>query len=553
MTTTAAPATAEMPSVRELPALYQMLRTLIPDPHAFFDNLTGIEEEPGKMTVTPRHTARPAITLTQLPNPLAAALAATEGQEPTEPPPGPLQLTMAHEQGAATATIRETLEREFDSAMLQVASQMLQEEAGAGRMAEDDARLWDEPGNDHTVMAAIKCVFYTTTDTGTIDEHVEELYRDVREAMQAMLSRPVLDMLAATCPLTGHGAEEESGPDHITIQGTALTTRQYNKGTLVMACSPECTGANAGALPWILAQPDPGAAPRHQGEFIGAERAAAMAQGLSARSWTAMTKMKPDITCRVISHCTGLAEAAGIINWLTGITNTPDEMSLSEILARPALRQRLSQPADTLADRNLSRAAALAVRRKTGPRTRGERAERHEVADALTYADAATMEGTEVTATTFGGLLKAVKRWHTRLNRDLIRQQWQAAVNANGGTVQSWQAALEQFEHEGVTATELTSEHMLLEEALELDHCVHLYGARSAGGTVRVFALRGAGGNRATTAIINANGTWRVEQTRARANHPAPGEMQACAQEIAKVCNGERAEDGENPPGTAGR
>ena len=529
----------ETPSVPDLPGLYRVLTSLIPDPQGFFDSLIEIDSGPGQMTVTPRHTGQPAITLTQLPNPIVQE---TNGTSPDpEGIPGLLKLTVVNgdDPDATVERMPEMLAREFRTAMLQASRDLLWREVRAGRLTPADALHWDDPTNAPRLLTAAKCVFYAWTDADTVDDHLETLHQNVRQEIEKKLNPDVLHMLSTTCPMTTPTREADETPGDVRISHGAATLSQYNRGALVMACTAECTQANAGAIPWILAQPDAGAAPRHQGQLIGRARTDAMAQGMSARGWTAMTKMAPDITRMVISHCNDLSQAAETINWLAGLGRAPDRTSLSEILTRPELRDRLTDPGKTLQNQNLRKAAALIVCRTgdNAPSAWLDRTARHDIADAMTYAQASGIEEQAITATSFGGLMKAVRRWHTKLNRQKIRKQWQTMVNANGGTARTWEPVLGHLEHLGITATELTGEEMLLEEALELDHCVHLYGNRTAGGNVRVFALQGPGGSRATTALTNANGTWQVEQTRTRANHRAPQDLQDCANELARLCN----------------
>ncbi len=558
MTTTTEAEAPQTPSVRDLPGLYRILTSLTPRPEQFFNSLVQIQDTGLEVTAGRQHTGDPAIKLTQLPNPLAPAgaeAAIHPGEEPDaqQHTPGPLRLTVATPTGSAP-DIEETLQREFEAAMLEAAKQMIRDQAQAGRITGDDAQLWEEPDRERTILAAAKCVFYAWSDTGTIEDHVGHLYTELKEAIFDMLSSPVLDMIRTTCPVARTGNQEAGTPEDVQIPRIGISVRQYNKATLVLTCSEECNAANAGAIPWILAQPEAGASPSHQGQFMGAERATAIAQGMTARGWTAMTKMAPDITRLVINQCSELAEAAGIINWLAGVTQAPNTTALSEVLSRPDVRSRITGPGETLTDRNIRRAAALALRRTpAGAGDAGlQRNQRHEIADSLNYAQAMAADGNEVTATSFGGLTKAVRRWHTKLDRDRIRQQWQRVVDANGGSVRSWQPALPKFEHEGISATELTSEDMLLQEALELNHCVYLYGTRCVQGTVRVFALRGPAGSRATTAITLSNGTWQVEQTRIRGNHHAPEEMRACARQLAQVCNGKEPSPPEDSPDAGG-
>ena len=158
-----------------------------------------------------------------------------------------------------------------------------------------------------------------------------------------------------------------------------------------------------------------------------------------------------------------------------------------------------------------------------------------------------------VTATTWEGVVKAVKRWRRRMDRDKTRGEWDKIIEANNGTIRNWGPIMEGFEHPDVTVVELTDETMLLEEALDMNHCVHLYGERAERGIVRIFSLRGQADRRATASILLTNGLWKVEQTRCAGNHPAQQMMRDCADALAAACN-QNAQGGVNESGReAGR
>ena len=524
-------------SVRILAGLYQLLRSLIPDAERFFGSMIEIEETGTRVRVTPRHTGQTVIEFTRTPNPLAM----TEGAaESGSPPPEKMRLTMPAEEETEAPPIRTTLEREFEQATLEMTKQLLRDEAQAGRLPREDAEFWEDPANEKNLKAAAKCIFYTTTDTGTTGDLVDELHQKTLEAMGEILEADVLDLLRTACPRTGT-PETEIAPAHeLPVHGGGLTIRHYNKAAMLLGCTEEFRRVNGGAVPWILAQPETGGEPTHQGQFIGAERAAALAQGLTPKGWSAMTRATPTTTLTVIHQCGNLSEAAAVINWLADLNRSVDTEPLGQILARPEMRAALAGTGNTTLDRNIRKATALTI----GAQTKGSagpgrgREGQQQLADALTYALATAAEGNHITATTFGGLIKAVKRWHDRLNRERIRQQWQNMVNDHGGVPRTWEPVLETFEHGGVTATELTSEEALLAEALELDHCVHLYGTRSARGNIRVFSLKDQDGTRATTAIMLTDGKWQVEQTRTRKNHQASEPMRECGKALAESCNG---------------
>ena len=561
---TEGPDTGPTPKAPNLPELYRLLSTLIQDPDEFFDGLIEINATPGGVTVTPWHRDQPAIDLRELPNPMAPTeRSGSHGPEeanpeeagPEETQAGPLKMSIIQTRTdkAEQSSVREILEQEFETAMLHRAKHLLRAEAQDGGAAPPDDRRWDQPNCARNLLAAIKCVFYASHESVNMDEHIDALEDDMQAQMEDMLSPSVLEMLSANCPVSGFTRNEparsglQEAAEEGLFQRTKTTISQYNKATLLLACSMETIGANAGAVPWMLDQPEADETPHHQGQLMGSERAAAMRQGMTAPGWTAMTHMDPSTTQAIINQCSDLTETVGIINWLAGLGQKPHTSTLVDLLNRPDVRVKLSQPPKTLQDENVRRAAALAIRNteRNIPGARETQQERQSVADALTYAQVLAMEDRKVTAATFGGLIKGVNRWHAQLNREKTRKQWETNVAANGGVVRKWQPVLGHFNHQEVTATELTDETMLLEEALALDHCVYLYGPRTERETVRIFSLSDQSGGRATTSITMSNGTWHLEQTRARANHPAPEAMRECARELVAACN---AEGGQNSP-----
>lgn len=549
------PDTGPIPNAPKLPELYRLLSTLIQDPGEFFEGLIEIDTTPRGVTVTPWHQDQPVIELRELPNPMASTeRSGSHGTEEAQAGPLKMSISQARTGHTEQSSIREILEREFETAMLHRAKHLLRTEAQDGRAEPLDGRQWDQPNCASTLLAAIKCVFYASHEGTDIDEYIDALEQDLQADMEDMLRPPVLEMLSANCPVsgpTGSGPQRAAEP---LFQRTRTTISQYNKATLLLACSTETIAANAGAVPWILVQPEADDAPRHQGQLMGSERAAAMRRGMTAPGWTAMTHMDPSTTRAIINQCPELTEAVGIINWLAGLSRKPHSSRFIDLLTRPEVRMTLSQPPESLHQENVIRTAALAIRSAEDniPGARETQQERQKLSDALTYAQVLAMEGRKVTATTFGGLTKAVNRWHAQLNREKTKQQWEDTVAANGGVVRRWQPVIGHFNHREVTATELTDEAMLLEEALELGHCVHLYGPRSERGTVRVFSLSDQSGGRATTSIRTSNGTWQLDQTRARANHPAPEAMRECARELVAACNAGNRQNSPEPSAPPG-
>ena len=452
------------------------------------------------------------------------------------------------------SSVSEMLNKEFKAAMLHQTISLLQKTAEAAKIQPLDAQQWEEPAHAKKLLTAVTCVFYAASIAESLNDYIDELDNDIQSDAESLLRLPVTELLDKSSPnkqfnsTTGQQPEKTATLES-TFRRTGYTITQYNKTALMLACSPETMAANDGAAPWILAQHTTGQHPNHQGEFIGQERAGAMALGMTARGWSRMTKMEPDVTRTIINCCTDLQEAASIMNWLTAQSRPLPTAFVVEILMRKDVRMALSSPTESLHEQNTRRVATLAIRCHTANTDsyENERQVRQQLTDALTYALYVTALNKKVTATTWGGIMKAVKQWHHQMNRNKTKQEWENIIKANNGTIRSWEPITGRFEHLDVTAVELTNETMLLEEALDMNHCVHLYGAKAQQGAVRIFSLRDQEDRRATASIFLTNGWWKVEQTRHRGNHPAPQIMQDCARELATACN-QKAHDSVDKP-----
>ena len=386
-----------------------------------------------------------------------------------------------------------------------------------------------------------KCVFYASDISESLDAYIENLDCRLQEEMEKKFNPQVIGLLEQSAPPRGFMPSREEMPDETPddprISETGIMIGQYNKAALILGCSKETRSANAGAVPFMLAQKTPNQEVSHQGEFIGSERARAMQHGMTAHGWKRMTHMDPKLIHNIVLFSKDLEEAAGIINWLAHQGQNIQERSLSQMMQHADIREKLSHPPRNLGDLNMERVAALTITHKQSAQQKQET--RSQIADVLTYTQRMTLDGTKVTATTWGGMLKAIHQWHQRMNQEETRQQWTDIVDANSGKIRSWEPTIGEFKHQDVTATELTDETMLLHEALEMSHCVHLYGTRAQQGTIRIFSLTQESGNQATASIILRNGLWQQEQTRGKRNHPTTDAMRECTLALAQACNQE--------------
>ena len=528
-----------------LPDLYRTLSELIANPEEFFDNLIQLESGPDHVTVRASHLEEPLISIREVANPLAEAKTNpsinTNNDSPDRAAFGLLEARFAP---TTKGNLREMLNNEFKAAMLHQTSRLLQQTAEAAKLQPLEPKQWEEPAHAKKLLTAATCTFYAASIAESLNDYIDELAKDIESETESLLKLPVIKLLEESCPNKKFKSTDDQQPKEPDIlefasNHTGTTIPQYNKTALMLACSPETMEANAGAAPWILAQEITGQHPTHQGQFIGDERACAMALGMSARGWTRMTKMEPNVTRTIINYSADLEEASRIINWLTSQSQQLNTRNVAELMIRQDVKTVLGSPTESLYEQNIRKVATLAIRcDPTSPDSHEQRRQiQQQLTDAITYASYTAALNKKVTATTWGGIIKAVKRWHHQMNREKIKQEWDHIIKANNGTIRSWEPIIERFEHLDVTAVELTNETMLLEEALDMNHCVHLYGAKAKQGIVRIFSLHDQADRRATVSIFQSNGLWKVEQTRCIGNHPAPQTMRECASELANACN----------------
>ena len=533
----------------ELTELYQILSKLIENPEEFFDSLVQVETKDNNLTVRAWHIPDPVISLRDIPNPISQAgtdrfPATPEENQPVYPME--LHLTPINPKtiGPGEVKTEEILAEQFETALIHRTKEILGHHL---------SQQWEEPEHIMDLLTAAKCVFYASHISESLEVYIDNLDWHLQQEIEKKLNPQVINFLGRLAPSRGfkpsrEETSEETDPDKILYtmdpnMGEVRTTiDQYNKAALIMGCSKETRSANAGADPFILAQETSHQEVSDQGQFIGNERAQAMQHGMTTYGWKRMTHMDPKLIHSIVLLSKDLEEAAGIINWLAHQGEKIEENNLSQIMQYPDIREKLSRPPKNLGDLNMGKIAALTIAHKethvqSAPQ---EQDARHQIADAVAYAHRMTLDGTKITATTRGGFLKAIHQWHQKMNREKTQQEWTDIVNNNGGKIRRWEPTLGQLKHQDVIATELTNERMLLHEALEMDHCVHIYGSRAEQGTVRIFSLTQESGNRATASVILRNGLWQQEQVRGKRNHPTTDAMRECTLALVDACNQEQ-------------
>ena len=530
----------------ELPELYQILSKLIGNPKKFFNSLVQVETKDNNLTVRAWHIPNPVISLRDIPNPISQAgtdrfPASPEENQPVYPME--LYLTPIKPKTIDPGEVKteEILAEQFETALIHRTKEILGHHL---------PQQWEEPAHIMDLLTAAKCVFYASSISESLEAYIDNLDWHLQQEIEKKLNPQVINLLGRSAPSRGfkpsrEETSEETHPDKIlhtmdpNMGEIRTTIDQYNKAALILGCSKETRSANAGAVPFILAQETSPQEVSDQGQFIGNERAQAMQHGMTTYGWKRMTHMDPKLIHSIVLAAKDLEEAAGIINWLAHQGEKIEEGNLSQIMQYDIIREKLSRPPKNLEDLNMVKIAALTITHKethvqSAPQ---EQDARHQIVDAVAYAHRMTLDGTKITATTRGGFLKAIHQWHQKMNQEATRQEWNNIVNNNGGKIRWWKPTLRQFKHQDVIATELTNECMLLHEALEMNHCVHIYGSRAEQGTVRIFSLTQESGNRATVSVILRNGLWQQEQVRGKRNHPTTDAMRECTLALVEACN----------------
>ena len=328
----------------ELPELYRTLSELIENPREFFDSLIQMETRNNNLTVRAWHIPDPVISLRDIPNPISQTGTDNfpETLEENQPAyPMELCLTPINPKTIGPGEIKteEILAENFEAALIHRTKEIL---------GHSLSQQWEEPEGIKDLLTAGKCVFYASDISETLEAYIENLDCRLQEEMEKKFNPQVIGLLDQSAPPRGFKPSREEmsdeTPDDPRMSETGIMIGQYNKAALILGCSKETRSANAGAVPFILAQKTPNQEVSHQGEFIGSERARAMQHGMTAHGWKRMTHMDPKLTHSVILFSKDLEEAAGIINWLAHQGQNIQERSLSQMMQHADIREKLSRP-----------------------------------------------------------------------------------------------------------------------------------------------------------------------------------------------------------------
>ena len=118
-----------------------------------------------------------------------------------------------------------------------------------------------------------------------------------------------------------------------------------------------------------------------------------------------------------------------------------------------------------------------------------------------------------LTAKSWKGCMKAARRWHDLKAQENREKKQQQLLQRNGGTYLAWNNLVEQQVKGQVTISALSDEAALIDEAIEMKHCVDTYGPRCAEGKSRVFRVCQGRTHCGTVELgLGENQKWKVYQ-----------------------------------------
>ena len=539
-----------------LPTLYRLLTDLIPDRKQFFHELITMTTTPQPVSVTAWHMDEPFITFREEPNPLGPGDGRDDKKDRDDQqqnmPTSTFHLSTKPERSDTeqSTKIEESVHHHFHAALVQRAIDLLERE-GAHLIPSEHAD-WKSDRNIPTVISAVKCVFYASGSyeyQDALEEYIQDIQTNIARDIDKAYEKRPLELIESHENIRPF---RENPDGTLTFQDKdwrnfPAIRAQYNKAAMFLSCTQRVQDANQGAMPWILAQPEQDETYPHEGQFIGAERALALKYGMSPRGWTYMTQMEPSLTRGLLNDTKTAKKSAELINWLASLSYEINQTHFQLILQKEDVMAQLLKTPQTLIEENLKAVALLAIHHPKKGNSHDTNTNQ-KIADAVTYARHMTINGEKITSRTWNGLLKKIHRWHEEMSLQATRDEWARIVQTNEGKVRYWEPVLGEFQRDGITARELTDEEMLLEEALQMKHCVHLYGAKSERGLARIFALTSESGNRATAGLVQTGGEWKKEQTRGYRNHNPAQEMIDFTKELVAACNS-GPEDARGDPG----
>ena len=314
--------------------------------------------------------------------------------------------------------------------------------------------------------------------------------------------------------------------------GRVIAAR-YNRAVLSTKVIQQVREHNSGAAAWFMADTkDRKSKITHPGEVITRVRQRAEKAGVERSAWRTLARMDGRTVTALMNGQTPRHIAALIINAAARYAPHPSPAQAEQAAALIArVRQRgntlrAPKPEDGLqaqqARETMTRIAGVLLRHDWGELPSPRQRNNTELMDLGDYVADRLANGEAVTATTYGGLLKAADRWHRDLRQANLEVAIRKGLRGQEGWARTWQSHttdLELTDDSGRTIRfqAITDEAGLMREGHEMDHCIGMYARDCWEGRTRVFRVTGHH-IRATASIGKTGGRWRVEQCRTAHN-----------------------------------
>ena len=379
-------------------------------------------------------------------------------------------------------------------------------------------------------------------------EWTKELPKPLSERMQGV--RHIVEIENALRELIDPDAHGRSK----NVRGKVPMDR-YNRVAVGGGAIRDLQGSNPMAAAWVATRRDmPTATYEHPGEVISTVRSDLEESGLGKSSWKQASKINPEIFEHVVRGRISRPAVAMILNAMAKYQIKDPSMEqirdARDIASQYASAGLLDHEGDERREQ-LERTLAFALR---SDHERGNDEERRDSINEITdFVTSRLRNNQPVTATTWGGLVKASDQWH----RDQVHVEMQRMIGQeaerNEGKIRAWSSVVGEMEMPGresdhvFRATPLTDPLQLFREGREMQHCVGSYGDACHSGRSRIFAIRGSDGEKATVELTLHGDKWSSTQMRGPLNAKvSPGMMQAARQVTNDYQQGwDSAKDGE--------
>ena len=326
-------------------------------------------------------------------------------------------------------------------------------------------------------------------------------------------------------------ADRLSGDRHPSRPG-CVTLDQYNWAAAAGQMLDDLLVSNPGAVTWLMAHclKDPDEEIRHPGQIIQAARQHLRNNGLPDDCWRTAATLPFEVV-RSLTAITGPRPDIRAIRAIAAAGNTPGPTTAYVLTCALATTDQRDYAHTTLGDHNQQRAAILACRADQGLTS----LTLPQASNAMDYALAMTAGGRQVRSTTFAGFLKASERWHRQFRETNIATAWESILNQNGGRYRAWNSLVGATRFHGVTATPLITDKDLLQESIDMEHCVVTYGDVCAGGRSRIFSMSRNGQHTATCEIVLLPRGWMTAQLQGPPNSPVDQRHIKAAERLARI------------------